>query len=256
VKATDVYIILEKATGINRQLLALQLNINLNTKQFSIFVEYLYRRSQKEPLAKITEKKEFYGLLFKTTKDTLDPRPETELIIDQFFCEFCDKNAKLNILDLGCGTGCLGITLGYFYINSTVVFADISKEALSIAKYNSQNHGIFERSSFLISNWFSNIDIEFDAIVCNPPYVSTEYPIDKETLFDPYIALFAGKDGLESYRAILPQASQHLKDHGFLFLEIGFDQAEAIKTIPTELKLIKLAKDLRTINRMVTFSKI
>ena len=222
-------------------------------EKFDIFKSFVKRRAGGEPIAKIIQKKEFYGLQFKTTRDSLDPRPETELIVDIFRKYHEDSTKKLKILDLGSGTGCLGITLLKLYQNAECLFVDLSQKALAIAKENAKNLGVFDRSKFLISNWFEKVVGPFDVIVSNPPYVSKDYKLDQETLFDPEMALFAGIDGMDAYRMILPDASKYLNPNGILIIEIGFDQADEIKTIPTDLKLIEIEKDLSGIERACVF---
>ena len=214
---------------------------------------FLSRRSKNEPISKILEKKEFYGFSFKTTQDTLDPRPDTELLIDLFKKYHLDNDHNLRLLDLGAGTGCIGITLLKFFPNAVCCFADISAKALSITQENAAKHQVLDRSEFTLSDWFANIDKKFDVIISNPPYVATNYKLDKTTLYDPHIALFAGNDGMDAYRNILPNAAKYLKPAGLLLLEIGYDQAEKIKQIPSDLKLLSMEQDLAGIRRACIF---
>ena len=214
---------------------------------------FLSRRNKGEPIAKILGRKEFYGFSFKTTKDTLDPRPETELLIDLFKKYHLDNSQHLQILDLGAGTGCIGITLLKFFPNAVCCFSDMSAKALSITQENATMHRVLDRSEFILSDWFENIDKKFDVIISNPPYVATSYELDRETMYDPEIALFAGSDGMDAYRNILPNAPKYLNSEGSLLLEIGYDQAEKIKQIPSELKLARMEKDLAGIRRACIF---
>ncbi len=214
---------------------------------------FLSRRNEGEPISKILEKKEFYGFSFKTTKDTLDPRPETELLIDLFKKYHLYNSQNLQILDLGAGTGCIGITLLKLFSNTVCCFADISEKALSITRENATMHQVLDRSEFVLSDWFKNIHRNFDVIISNPPYVAANYELDRATLYDPKIALFAGSDGMDAYRSILPSASKYLKPAGLLLLEIGYDQAEKIKQISSDLKLLRMEKDLAGIRRACIF---
>ena len=228
-------------------------DFEISEAELETLISFLERRGRGEPIAKIIENKEFYGLNFKTTSATLDPRPDTETIIDLFKDYHPNNLEKINILDLGSGTGCLGITILTLFPNATCCFSDISLEALDIAKENAVRLGVFDRSTFRISNWFENINEVFDAIVSNPPYVSDDYELDRETLYDPKIALFAGHDGLDAYNIILPQSQIHLNQNGLLFIEIGFDQLKKIKNITHNLKLIKIGQDLSGIDRVIVF---
>lgn len=226
---------------------------NISKKHYKKLQLFLSRRTKGEPIAKIIEKKEFYGFKFKTTRDTLDPRPETELLIDLFKSYYLDISANLRILDLGSGTGCIGITLLKIYNNATCCFADISANALKVAQRNAETHQVQNRSKFLISDWFSKITEKFDAITSNPPYVAINYALDQETIHDPKIALFAGDEGMDAYKIILPNASKYLNPSGLLLLEIGYDQSEKIKRIHSDLKLLRIEKDITGINRACVF---
>ncbi|MBQ7524500.1 MAG: peptide chain release factor N(5)-glutamine methyltransferase [Alphaproteobacteria bacterium] len=214
---------------------------------------FLSRRGKGEPIAKILQRREFYGAMFKTTRDTLDPRPETELIIDLFREHYLATQAELQLLDLGAGTGCIGLSLLRYYPNARCCFVDISEKALDVAKDNAEALGVWERCSFIKSDWFENVSGSFDAIVSNPPYVALGYNLDVETAFDPPVALFAGSDGMSAYARILPQAPSFLKPDGLLYLEIGFDQAQKITQIRTSLQLLKIKKDLAGIPRTCVF---
>ncbi len=228
-------------------------NFEISKDSLNLLKSYLLRRQLREPIAKIIEKKEFYGINFKTTKDTLDPRPETELIIDLFLYHYQNKDLPLHILDLGCGTGCIGLTILNLYKNITCDFVDISEKALKITKENAENLKLSNRSNLIKSNWFSNITSKYDVIISNPPYISKNYPLDSQTSYDPEIALFSENEGMSDITQITSNACEHLKPSGILFIEMGFDQSEKIKNIKTKLKLIKIEKDLLGINRIAVF---
>jgi len=253
VNSREGFIILSAVLNSSYSELFFKDQFKLSNDEFVLLNNYLARRQMKEPIAKIIEKKEFYGINYKTTKDTLDPRPETELIIDLFSYYFKNKNSTLNILDLGCGTGCIGLTILNLYQNTICDFVDISGKALKIAKENAENLNLLKRSNFYKSDWFSNIYSKYDVIVSNPPYISQNYKLDSETLYDPEIALFAEDNGMSAISYIISNAYNFLKPNGLLFIEIGFDQSEKIKEIKTNLKLVKFGKDLSNINRVVVF---
>ncbi|MBR1479507.1 MAG: peptide chain release factor N(5)-glutamine methyltransferase [Alphaproteobacteria bacterium] len=214
---------------------------------------FLSRRGKGEPIAKILQRREFYGAMFKTTRDTLDPRPETELIIDLFREHYLATQAELQLLDLGAGTGCIGLSLLRYYPNARCCFVDISEKALDVVKDNAEALGVWEQCSFIKSDWFEDVSGSFDAILSNPPYVALGYNLDVETAFDPPVALFAGSDGMSAYARILPQAPSFLKPDGLLYLEIGFDQVQKITQIRTSLQLLKIEKDLAGIPRTCVF---
>lgn len=225
----------------------------LTDAEYDLFTSFIKRRENHEPIAKIIEKREFYGFEFKTSSETLDPRPETELLVDLFQKYFPDKNAALKILDLGTGTGCIGLSLLKLYRNAKADLTDISDGALDVAKFNAAKLKLNHRANFIKSDWFQNVFQKYDAIVSNPPYICDNFQLDFETSYDPKAALFAGKDGLDAYKKILPNASKFLRDHGLLFVEIGFDQSETILTIQSDLEFVELQNDLAKLPRTVVF---
>ncbi len=230
-------------------------SIQLSGDDLETFKSYLIRRENGEPISKIIQKKEFYGIFYKTTRDTLDPRPETELIVDLFRKNYINENEKLNILDLGAGTGCVGLSILKYYQNAKCSFIDISENALYIAKENAKILNLSQRCDFKISDWFQNITETYDVIVSNPPYISKNYDLEKEVLYDPELALFAENEGMAAYQTIIPTASKFLKSNGLLIIEIGFDQFQKIQEIQTDLTLLKIEKDLSGIYRTCVFQK-
>ena len=229
--------------------------INFSVKQYDVLKDFLKRRKNKEPISKILQKKEFYGAEYTTNSYTLDPRPETELIVDLFQKYFPDKKQKLDILDLGCGTGCIGLSILDLYKNSNVEFVDIDENTLQVCIDNSKEKNLFSRSKFTLSNWFSEINNQFDVIVSNPPYICEHYNLDKEVLYDPKIALFAGQNGLDAYKKIVPNLGKYLKHDGIAILEIGYDQKDSVLNLNTHpLKVLEVAKDLNDIDRTIVFT--
>lgn len=229
---------------------------DVSENDYAVLKSFLLRRGKSEPIAKIIQKKEFYGLCFKTTSDTLDPRPETELLIDIFKRYHQNDATNLKILDLGSGTGCIGITILTLYPNATCCFVDINPETLEVAKENAKFHQVYKRSGFICSNWFEHIGgATFDVIISNPPYIASNYKIDKETSYDPPLSLFAGADGMDAYRVILPRAHKYLNSNGLLLIEIGIGQSSKITQILTNLRLLHIEKDLAGIERVCTFRK-
>jgi release factor glutamine methyltransferase len=254
VSERDVFLLLSDILRESFSTVFFMRTIDLTDYEFFKLVDYVSRLRNKEPISKIIKKKEFYGIEFKTSEHTLDPRSETELIIDLFQKHFQDRSEGLKILDLGAGTGCIGLSLLSIYKNYFVEFVDISQQALDVAIENARNLSLIERCSFTKSDWFSEISEKYDAIVSNPPYISSCCELSKSTLYDPEIALFAGVEGLDCHVAILSEADKFMKPLGKLFLEIGFDQLEKVLKIKTSLKLIEIAKDLQGTDRVIVFS--
>ena len=199
-------------------------NFEIKKIKLDLFNNAFERRLNKEPISKIFNEKEFWNYKFFVNEDVLDPRSETEFIIEAFDKYFTNKKQKLKIIDLGTGSGCIAITLAKDYKNSTIFANDISSSALEVAKKNSKKFNIFNRIKFLCCDWIE-INEVFDVIVANPPYLTVnEYTnVSKDIKeYEPKIALLGGKDGLSSYRQlayILPKIT-HLKS--LCFIEIGY----------------------------------
>ncbi len=181
---------------------------------------FIQRRLAGEPVAKIIGKKGFWKDDFIVSKDVLDPRPDSETLIEAVLEKFPNKNKALRILDLGTGSGCLLLSLLDEYPHATGVGIDISEKALDIAKQNTHT----DRATFMQKDMRQNLsDLGcFDMMISNPPYISTAeiQTLEKDVKeYDPLLALDGGMDGLDFYRAL---AKQHLATH--LFIEIGKDQ--------------------------------
>ncbi len=235
----------------------------ISEKKIKIFLKKIASRAMGKPLSKIIGKKEFYSREFFVNSETLDPRPETELIIDTIKNSIKNTSTKsLKILDLGTGTGCIILTiyleLKKKKINVTGDGIDISNEALKIAKKNARLHNVCRKINFFKSNWFSNIKNKFDIIISNPPYIKksdiNSLPLEVKK-FDPKVSLCGGYDGLSSYRRIADEAKKYLKKEGLVYLEIGHDQSRKVKKI-FELKkftTICVKKDLQKKKRLIIF---
>jgi release factor glutamine methyltransferase len=191
----------------------------------------LNRYMNGEPLSRIYNVREFWGLEFKVTKDTLDPRPDTETLVRAVLNRYKD-NPPERILDLGTGTGCILIALLTEWQQAKGVAVDCSGAALQVAQENALKHGVAGRIEFVQSHWcaaFENIDKgdKFDLVVSNPPYI---HPDEIESLspavkhFDPILALTDGKNGLGAYETIFLQIKNVMKDEGRGFFEIGINQ--------------------------------
>ncbi len=249
----DAFVLLQHVLGTPYSSLVLSKEIKISKEQLFAFKSKLKMRFDHVPVAKIVGHKAFYNHDFITNEYTLDPRPETELIVDLVVKYFPNKTDTLSILDLGCGTGCIGLSILDLYPNAKLLLADISTEALTVTEKNAIRLKIDKRCNYIKSNWFSNINTKFNIIVCNPPYIAENYNLDFDTLHDPKIALFGGKDGLDAYRKILPNINKFLVPNGLLFLEIGINQCDNICAIESRLKVVEIAKDLQGIERTIVF---
>ena len=203
-------------------------NFNINQIDLNLFKLAFKRRIKNEPLAKIFKKKDFWKYSFNVDRNVLDPRPETELIIESVGKYFQDKNLKLKIIDIGTGSGCLAVSLAKEYKNSIITATDISKSALNVAKKNSKKLNVYKQIKFKNCNWFKTTE-NFDTVVTNPPYLTdNEYKnICKEIkLYEPNIALKGGKDGLSCFREIAYKIKKITHFKSLCFVEIGHNQKD------------------------------
>ena len=197
------------------------------------FSSFTQRRLKFEPVSRILGSREFYGRSFRVTPDVLDPRADTETLIEAVLALARDQG-PIRILDLGTGSGAIAVTLLAELPGATVVASDLSAAALRVAKGNAEGLGVAGRASFVQANWFEGVDGRFDLIVSNPPYVplgdiSGLAPDVRE--FDPPRALDGGPDGLEAYRRIAGGAGGHLAPKGHIILEIGAEQENAVNNL-------------------------
>ena len=232
-------------------------NYSPTQEEVSRIKEWTERRLKGEPLSRIKGVREFWSLLFSLNEHTLDPRPESETLVEAALKWVkSQKDKPWRVLDLGTGSGCLLISLLHELRNATGVGVDLSQEALKMAKENAQKNAVLDRTTFLQSSWCEKVTGQYDIIVSNPPYIPL---IDKPTLqvevreFDPPLALFGGDDGLEVYRIIAREITRVLAPKGRVFLEIGYGQRKSIENIfePQDFKICSVTQDLAGIDRVV-----
>jgi release factor glutamine methyltransferase len=248
----DSELMLAHSIGIDRGVLLLKSNQEVPDTAFKALLE---RRKKFEPIAYILGHKEFWGLEFKVTPDTLIPRPDSETIIE-FVLELLPiKNKPYQILDLGTGTGCLGLALLSEYQNAHATLIDYSKKALEIAYYNAKDLTLNTRASFLLSNWFDSLKAaSYDIIVCNPPYIEPDAQLAPDVaLYEPHSALFAQDNGYVSYKEIAKNLHHFLKPESIAFFEFGKGQGDMITDIflKNGYKIIGIKKDLSGVERVL-----
>jgi release factor glutamine methyltransferase len=192
------------------------------------------RRASREPISRITGTREFYGRSFLVDGSALDPRPDTETLIEVALA-LIEKTGRreepLRLLDLGTGTGCILLTLLAELPKARGLGTDLSPAALRLAEANARRLGVAGRASFLASDWLDAIHGEFDLIVSNPPYIASgeiERLAPEVAYHDPYLALNGGPDGLKAYRRIAAGAARLVAPKGAILVEIGASQAPAV----------------------------
>ncbi|MFT6072339.1 MAG: release factor glutamine methyltransferase [Alphaproteobacteria bacterium] len=206
------------------------------------YYQAILRFNQHEPLSRIENIGYFYGFDFEISSDTLDPRPETELLIDLLRQAYPDTQQPLKMLDIGTGSGCLAVTAARFYPNSMVTALDICEKALIIAQRNAHRANVQAQINFSLTNDLLT-DLEpilYDVILCNPPYIpqATREYLDRSVIdYDPEVALFYGDDGLGFYNILADMSEKSFKKKGSIFIEFGIGQAKCIKKIFAEKNL-------------------
>ena len=213
------------------------------------YTKIIARRCKREPVSRILGTRGFWNLTLKINLSSLDPRPDSEILIESILRAFPDKAANLKFIDFGTGTGCLLLSALYEFPNSNGVGVDISNECIKLAKENAILNGLGQRSLFIESDWGREVTDKFDVIIANPPYIQSDTipTLDPEVKnFDPHLALNGGPDGLSCYRKLAPQFAAVLKEGGLIFLEIGYNQLESVASIMEHsgLKCLQINQDL------------
>jgi release factor glutamine methyltransferase len=263
----EVQCLLQKVLGVARAyLFAHPERVLSETETASYQVLYL-RRLNGEPLAYIFGEREFFGLNFKVTPNTLIPRPDTELLVELALSRIPSAITALRpppkgegwgegnfcVLDLGTGSGAIALAIAHQCTNAQVWACDTSSPALTVARENAQHLGI-TNAQFVKSDWFTAFSGQrFDIIVANPPYIAADdhHLTQGDVRFEPISALASGTDGLDDIRRIIAQAGTHLRNEGWLLLEHGYNQAVQVRELllNSEFTSVFSAKDLSGIER-------
>ena len=228
----DSEILLSNILNKPREEILINLDQTINKKNILKFEKYIERRTKNEPIAYILEEKEFWSKKFKVNRNTLIPRPETELLVEKLLKIFEKK--KISILDIGTGSGCIVISLIDELEGSTGVGIDVSKEAISVAKINRLKFNLENRIKFFNKPLLSVINKKFDLIVSNPPYIkrnNIKNLSEDIKNYEPIIALDGGNDGLDLIKKVIYKSKEILKVNGTLALEIGNEQIKKVSKI-------------------------
>ena len=225
----------------------------LDAEDEVLYWQRIERRATDEPVQYITGEQEFYGLLLQVTPDVLIPRPETEHLVEAVLARLPhDRPAR--VLDVGTGSGAIALAIARHLPVARVTASDLSSGALAVARRNAKTHGLSDRIQFVESDLLSALGEErFNCIVSNPPYVPET---DRASLhpqvrdYEPEGALFAGPDGLDVYRRLIPVAWEALFPGGLLALEIGYGQRQAIADLLRDWEEVSFEDDLQGIPRV------
>ena len=250
----DSEILLSNVLNKTREKILVNLDQKITQKNILKFKKYIERRSKNEPIAYILEEKEFWSKKFIVNKDTLIPRPETELLVEKLVKIFMGKN--ISILDIGTGSGCIILSLLINLKKSIGLGVDVSKKAILIAVKNAKRHELLNRVKFLNKSFESIFSKKFDLIVSNPPYIerkSIKNLSEDIKRFEPIIALDGGNDGLDLIKKVIYKSKSFLKINGMLALEIGNEQIKKVSNIliDNDFRIKQVIKDYKTNVRCV-----
>ena len=222
--------LLAHVMGRKRIDLYLEFERRLPESELTPLRELVKRRGAGEPLQHLLGTVEFCGRIFRCDKRALVPRPETEQLVELLISRFKSEIASSRMVDVGTGSGVIALTLAAEFPAAEIVGVDISEDALMLARENAEQLNLADRVRFLRSNLFENVQPNFDLIVANLPYVSTEdrQKLSREVLRDPEAALFAGPCGDELVRQLIAQAASWFRPGGILAMEIGIGQSETL----------------------------
>ncbi len=230
----DAKLLLAEATGQDQCRLVAFPERSLNADEMTAYEALLDRRVRREPVSRILGRREFWSLRFAVTADTLDPRPETEILVEALLARLPGREAELRLLDLGCGSGCILLALLSELGKAEGLGVDSSAAAVEVARSNAAALGLGDRAAFRVGDWAAGLEGGWQAIVSNPPYIvesEIEDLAPEVSRFDPRQALSGGPDGLDAYRVLLPQAARLLAPEGLLALEFGIDQGDAVRRL-------------------------
>jgi release factor glutamine methyltransferase len=249
----DAELLLLRITGHDRTFLLTHPEHALTDEQLAQYDTFIARRKAHEPIQYILGEQEFYGLTFAVTPAVLIPRPETEHLVEALLARV-PHDRPLSIADIGTGSGAIAVALAHILPQTRIAALDISESALAVARRNAETHHVADRIRFLCSDLLTAVAGEsFDAIVSNPPYVAEA---DRATLepqvrdYEPASALFAGPTGLDIYQRLIPQVRAALKPGGWLLMEIGQGQREALTHLLSAWSDVTFIDDLQGIPRV------
>lgn len=258
----DARLLVEHATATSRSQVLIEPNQPIADAAWDMTLAMIERRASGEPTHRIIGEREFHGLRFKLNADTLEPRPDTETLVEAalpLVRALANRHGRCNVLDLGTGTGAIAISILAGEPRAHAVATDISQDALAAALINADLNDVASRLATLQSDWFAAVDGRYHLIVSNPPYIaSSDIPLLAREVreHDPLRALDGGEDGLEPYRVIAQASRDHLIQDGMILVEMGKGQGGDVRAIFAEAgyRFVEAVKDLGGIERVLIFA--
>jgi release factor glutamine methyltransferase len=252
----DARLLVAEVLGIAPDRVALAPDTPVTAEQAAAIEALAARRLAREPMSHILGRRGFWTLTLKVTADTLDPRGDTETLVEAILARLPDRAAPLRVADFGTGTGAIVLALLSELPNATGVGVDKSPAALEVARENATTHGLASRTRFVLSDWGRALDERFDVIVSNPPYIPDQDidGLEPEVAgFEPRLALAGGPDGLDCYRLLVPQMAALAAPGAVLGVEVGQGQAPDVAELfrAAGLHGITFERDLAGIDRCV-----
>lgn len=228
----------------------------LTEAETALLDAHVTRRLNREPLSHILKKREFWKDTFFVNADVLDPRPDSETLIEALIRFHPDPYQSYSLLDLGTGSGCLILSALREFPNATATAVDLSEAALSVAAQNAESLGLANRITFMHDNWGKTLQTQYDMIMSNPPYIAENDILGlapEVRQFEPWGALSGGADGLQAYLELLPQIKRLLKISGLAVIELGAGQDEAVCEIACKasLNVVDVIPDLAGVQRVL-----
>lgn len=256
----DARLLVAEAAGISPDRVALAPDTALSLEQAARLEHMAVRREKREPISHILGRRGFWTLTLKVTADTLDPRGDTETLVEAVLARIADRSAPLRVVDFGTGTGAILLALLSELPNATGTGVDKSPAALAVARDNAATNGLSGRARFVLSDWSAELDGRADIVVSNPPYIP-DADIDglepEVAEFEPRLALAGGPDGLDCYRVLVPQMAALAEPGAVVAVEVGAGQAPDVAALfrAAGLCVEGLPKDLAGIERCVLGTK-
>lgn len=222
--------------------------------------DLITRRIARVPVSRLMGRREFWSLEFEITADTLDPRPDSETLIEALLAALLDQTAALSILDLGTGSGCLLLAALSEYPNAAGLGIDLNQGATTTAARNAERLGLSDRSTFQTGNWTDGLSGRFDVVLCNPPYITSDAlaGLAPEVIeYDPVGALDGGPDGLRDYRRVIATLPSILADDGLALIELGQGQRAEVTALAEAamLSMVTCRADLAGIERCLVLTR-